>query len=447
MSAAEGYAAVRRSRLVAIIRATDPGLLATGAKALVDEGVTTLELPLTTPGVVEAIATTVAAVGDRALVGAGTVLSVEDARRVLDAGAQFLVTPSLSIPVVEHGLAADVAVLPGVMTPTEIQTARSAGAAIVQAVPRPDPRARVPAASAGAVPRSRGGADRRRRDRRHRRLARRRSGRARGGVAAHRELPRGRRHGRAATQRPGMEGCRLVNLDVLTYGEAMGVVESERVGPLRLGGSMRMTVAGAENTVAVGVSRLGGTARWVGVVGDDEVGALVRRTLTAEGVEADGVAADPDRSTGLMLKERRTSGVTRVHYYRRHGAGACLAPEHVVEGDVRRTTWLHLSGVTPALSASAREAARHAAELAAVTGTRFCFDLNFRSALWSADEAVPVLTELAKRARPAARDPRRGRPAHRRGHRRSGCRGRRAGRSGAKDGRGETWRGRCGRVG
>ena len=63
-----------------------------------------------------------------------------------------------------------------------------------------------------------------------------------------------------------------MTLDVLTCGEAMGVVENERVGPLRLGGPMRLAMAGAESTVAIGVARLGGTARWIGVVGDDEVG-------------------------------------------------------------------------------------------------------------------------------------------------------------------------------
>jgi 2-dehydro-3-deoxygluconokinase len=189
-----------------------------------------------------------------------------------------------------------------------------------------------------------------------------------------------------------------MTLDLLTCGEAMGVVESEHVGPLRLGGAMRLSVAGAESTVAIGVARLGGVAKWVGVVGDDEVGALVRRTLTAEGVETDAIAVDPDRPTGLMLKERRTAAVTRVRYYRRDGAGASLAPEHLLAGDVQRARWLHLSGITPALSPTARDAVRHAAELASAHDTRLCVDLNYRSTLWSVEEAVPVLTELVKRA-------------------------------------------------
>ena len=76
-----------------------------------------------------------------------------------------------------------------------------------------------------------------------------------------------------------------MTLDLITCGEAMGLVESERIGPLR-GGPMRMSMARTESTVAIGVARLGGSARWVGV-GDDEVGQLVRRTLSAEGVATD----------------------------------------------------------------------------------------------------------------------------------------------------------------
>lgn len=135
MTADEGYAAIRRSRLVAILRASDPNRLAVGAEALVGEGVTVLELPLTSRHALGAISRTVEVVGDRVWVGAGTVCTVDDARRAIDAGARFLVSPVLSVPVVEHAVAADVAVLPGVMTPTEIDTARAVGAQIVKLFP------------------------------------------------------------------------------------------------------------------------------------------------------------------------------------------------------------------------------------------------------------------------------------------------------------------------
>jgi 2-dehydro-3-deoxyphosphogluconate aldolase / (4S)-4-hydroxy-2-oxoglutarate aldolase len=129
------YDAVRRSRLVAILRASDAGALVAGAEVLVDEGVTTLELPLTSPGALDALARAVEALSDRAIVGAGTVRTVDDARRAIDAGARFLVAPALSVPVVEHALAHGVAALPGVMTPTDYETARAAGAELVKLFP------------------------------------------------------------------------------------------------------------------------------------------------------------------------------------------------------------------------------------------------------------------------------------------------------------------------
>jgi 2-dehydro-3-deoxyphosphogluconate aldolase / (4S)-4-hydroxy-2-oxoglutarate aldolase len=123
VSAAEGYQAIRRSRLVAILRASSPDRLVAGAQVLVEEGIQTLELPLTSPDALDAIRRTAELAGDRALVGAGTIRSVDDARRAVDAGARFLVLPALTLPVLEHAVAHDIAVLPGAMTPTEISTA------------------------------------------------------------------------------------------------------------------------------------------------------------------------------------------------------------------------------------------------------------------------------------------------------------------------------------
>jgi 2-dehydro-3-deoxyphosphogluconate aldolase/(4S)-4-hydroxy-2-oxoglutarate aldolase len=134
-TAATAYDAVRRSRLVAIVRATDPALLVAGAEVLVDEDVSTLELPLTSPGALGAIARAVEALSGRAVVGAGTVRTVQDARRAIDAGAQFIVSPSLDVNVVERALGEGVAAFPGVMTPTEYETARAAGAEMVKLFP------------------------------------------------------------------------------------------------------------------------------------------------------------------------------------------------------------------------------------------------------------------------------------------------------------------------
>jgi 2-dehydro-3-deoxyphosphogluconate aldolase / (4S)-4-hydroxy-2-oxoglutarate aldolase len=135
MTAAQCYDAIRRSRLVAILRASQPDRLVAGAEVLAEEGITTLELPLTSPGALDAIGRTVATLEGRAIVGAGTVRSLEDARRAIDVGAGFLVTPALCLPAVEYAVDRDIAVLPGVMTPTEINAALAAGAQMVKLFP------------------------------------------------------------------------------------------------------------------------------------------------------------------------------------------------------------------------------------------------------------------------------------------------------------------------
>ena len=71
--------------------------------------------------------------------------------------------------------------------------------------------------------------------------------------------------------------------DLLTLGETMVSVRTAR--PMRLGGDAHLSIAGSETNVAIGLSRLGHQATWVGAVGNDEPGRLIQRTLRAEGVD------------------------------------------------------------------------------------------------------------------------------------------------------------------
>ncbi|WP_269086376.1 sugar kinase [Streptomyces luteocolor] len=179
--------------------------------------------------------------------------------------------------------------------------------------------------------------------------------------------------------------------DVLTLGETMVALRGS--GPLKLGGTLDVSVAGAESNVAIGLSRLGHTVRWAGAVGADEAGELVLRTLRAEGVDVTAATRDADAPTGLILFEPRLPEVTRVHYYRAGSAGSRLAPEAVeaafATGPAPRV--LHLTGITPALGPSAARACRRALHLAREHGTQVCLDVNFRSRLWSPKDAATEL--------------------------------------------------------
>src|SRR5919106_3859472 len=127
---------------------------------------------------------------------------------------------------------------------------------------------------------------------------------------------------------------------VLTVGEAMAVVRSER--PLRLGGPTQLTVAGAEANVAIGLARLGHPVRWFSRLGQDEPGALVARTLRAEGVDLTTVRYDDTAPTGLMLTDRIPGRNIRVHYYRSGSAASRLSPDDAAPVLFADVSLLHL---------------------------------------------------------------------------------------------------------
>jgi len=117
--------------VVPVLRLPSAKLTERAAECLLDAGFTAIEITLTTPGALELIAR----LRERCVVGAGTVLDLAAARRCLDAGAQFLVSPCLVDGLAEAAHAAQRAALIGGYTPTEILAARRAGADIVKVFP------------------------------------------------------------------------------------------------------------------------------------------------------------------------------------------------------------------------------------------------------------------------------------------------------------------------
>ncbi|GAB3840170.1 sugar kinase [Micromonospora andamanensis] len=181
--------------------------------------------------------------------------------------------------------------------------------------------------------------------------------------------------------------------DLLTVGEALVSLRSS--GPLAAGGPLTMHLAGAESNVAIGLARLGHRAAWAGRVSDDELGEFVLRQLRAEGVDTTDVRRDPQRPTGLMFLERRTADVSRVRYHRAGSAGAALDVDDLRAPLAAGARLLHLSGITPALSASARDAVTWAVRAAAESGIPVSLDVNYRAGLWSRADARATLTPLA----------------------------------------------------
>lgn len=181
---------------------------------------------------------------------------------------------------------------------------------------------------------------------------------------------------------------------VVTIGETMGLLTSTEYGSLRSARSLNLGVAGAESNVAIGVRRLGHAVTWMGRLGDDEIGDLVESTLRGEGLDL-WIERDPVRPTGLMLKSRRTTSITRVTYYRAGSAASGMCPADLPLDLIPSARVLHVTGITPALSDSCRQTVVRAMEHARAHNTPVSLDVNYRAALWSQDAARPVLCELA----------------------------------------------------
>jgi 2-dehydro-3-deoxyphosphogluconate aldolase/(4S)-4-hydroxy-2-oxoglutarate aldolase len=121
--------------IVAIVRSPDSQQLVDVARALADGGVTIVEITMTVPDALDVVRQVRDALGDRILLGAGTILDPETARAAIVAGAEYLVTPTVNVEVIRLCHRYSKLVMPGAFTPTEILTAWEAGADIVKVFP------------------------------------------------------------------------------------------------------------------------------------------------------------------------------------------------------------------------------------------------------------------------------------------------------------------------
>ena len=135
MSRESDLARVLDCGLVAVVRAAEPTHLLNVIKALAEGGVSVAEVTLTVPNALDVIRAARADLGDRVLLGAGTVLDTETARAAILAGAEFIVSPTVNLDVIKLCRRYGKLVFPGAFTPTEILAAWEAGADVVKVFP------------------------------------------------------------------------------------------------------------------------------------------------------------------------------------------------------------------------------------------------------------------------------------------------------------------------
>src|SRR5699024_1545448 len=184
---------------------------------------------------------------------------------------------------------------------------------------------------------------------------------------------------------------------VVTLGETMALMHSPGVGSLAHVTTVEVGIGGAESNAAIGLRRLGIETAWISRVGDDELGRRVVREIRAEGVDV-LAGVDPQRPTGLMIKSHPVANSTTVRYYRTGSAASVLSPADLPSGLIENAEMLHLSGITPVLSDTARAAVRAALDRARSAGVTVSFDVNFRAGLATREQAAPILAEIAAQA-------------------------------------------------
>lgn len=182
--------------------------------------------------------------------------------------------------------------------------------------------------------------------------------------------------------------------EVVTLGETMVCLNPLSQGPLRYVPLFQKSVAGAESNFAIGVARLGHSAGWISRVGDDEFGRCVVSFVRGEGVDTSRVKLDPTAPTGIYFKELVGAEDPKVYYYRQGSAASRLSPADLDEGYLASARYLHLTGITPALSESCLATVQAAQVMARGHGVSVVLDPNLRLKLWTIEEAREVIAGL-----------------------------------------------------
>ncbi|MFJ9389520.1 sugar kinase [Nocardioides sp. NPDC101246] len=183
---------------------------------------------------------------------------------------------------------------------------------------------------------------------------------------------------------------------VVCLGEAMVVLRPEGDQSLAAATTLRRSVGGAEANVAGALAALGVRTAWVSRLGQDPFGDVVTEDLIARDVDVEA-ERDPERPTGLYLKEPAPGG-SRMHYYRAGSAAAAMDADLLDRPEVARVLAtaevVHTSGITLGILEEGSALVARLLALRDELGFRLSVDLNWRPALWAGRGIAPLLDLL-----------------------------------------------------
>ncbi len=184
---------------------------------------------------------------------------------------------------------------------------------------------------------------------------------------------------------------------VVTFGEIMGRLAAPQHLRLRQTREFEVSYAGAEASVAASICNFGGAARYVTALPKHDLAEAAMDSIRAVGVDTRYIVRTDEGRLGLYFLETGANQRPSNVIYDRADSAIAITPAASYDWDAifDGAQWLHLTGITPALSRCAAEATQVAAEKAKAAGLQVSIDLNFRKKLWKWDELMPP-RELAE---------------------------------------------------
>jgi len=182
--------------------------------------------------------------------------------------------------------------------------------------------------------------------------------------------------------------------DLVTFGETMLRLSPPGNERLETTDELEFRAAGAESNVAVAAERLGAVSTWLSKLPDSPLGRRVDNGLRGYGIDTEVVWAEDGRQGTYYLEHGGQPRGTNVIYDRENAAVTTATAEEFDLSVVRDARAFYTSGITPALSDTLRDTTANLLQVAKKAGTTTAFDLNYRSKLWSTEEARQTVTKL-----------------------------------------------------
>jgi 2-dehydro-3-deoxygluconokinase len=183
--------------------------------------------------------------------------------------------------------------------------------------------------------------------------------------------------------------------DCIALGESMWRLSPPGQERLEQATELDIHLGGAESNLSIALARLGKKVAWWSRLPENALGRHVANTLRAQQVDVSGVCWSEGRLGTYFVEFAPAPRATQVIYDRANSAASQMQPDDFDWNELTNTRWLHLTGITPALSDSCLATIRKAIQVARAGNAQISFDLNYRTKLWKPEQAAAVLDELA----------------------------------------------------